>query len=272
MQTFFRTLTCGARSIHSAGFRLGLAVVALMTGAGAAGQEPRAAEHPLVPALRLAKASLEAAEQVRAFEAVFYKRDEVNGYLYAHSAYVKFRAEPLSVYMKFHQPHEGREVIYVAGRNGGNLLAHESGLKSLIGTVALHPKSEQALSESRYPITEMGLAKLAKGVITLWESELKYGEIDVKYYPNATHPQLGKRECQVIESTHPVPRRQFKFHKTRLWIDKETGLPVRVEQYGFPRREGERPPLLEEYTYRDVKTDVELNDIDFDVRNPQYSF
>jgi hypothetical protein len=44
-----------------------------------------------------------------------------------------------------------------------------------------------------------------------------------------------------------------------------------MEQWGFPVG-GSEPPLIEEYTYTDIKTNVGLTDSDFDVRNRKYHF
>src|SRR5690606_29497957 len=114
--------------------------------------------------------------------------------------------------------------------------AHGTGIEKIAGTMRLLPTSERAMAESRFPITMMGMRTLVDGVITQWEREAQFGEIDVKYYPDA---KLGAMECYVIESSHPQPRKQFKYHLTRLYIEKATRMPVRVEQYGFPTRAGE---------------------------------
>ena len=50
---------------------------------------------------------------------------------------------------------------------------------------------------------------------------------------------------------------------TRLYIDNKTRLPIRVQQYGFPRKSGGKPPLIEEYTYSNVKRDKKIGDSDF---------
>jgi outer membrane lipoprotein-sorting protein len=125
------------------------------------------------------------------------------------------------------------------------------------------------LSQSRHSITDIGLRNLVRRMIDRWEQESKYGECDVKYYAQA---KLGERACLVIECFHPHPRQQFRFQISRLFIDKETNLPVRVENYGFPSRAGEKPPLIEEYTYTNVRTNVGLTDRDFDPKNPAYQF
>ena len=119
------------------------------------------------------------------------------------------------------------------------------------------------------PITDAGIANAMKMLVEQWEKESKYGEIDVKYYRDA---KIGDVNCRIIESSHPTPRKQFDNHKTRLWVDVKTGLPVRFQKYGFPRSKSGQAPIIEEYTFVDLKTDVKLGNIDFDRENPRYKF
>lgn len=229
------------------------------------------ADHPLTAVLKLAKASRERLKQVKDYRCRFAKRDVVNGKVHAHSTQVKFRSKPMSVYMKFDRPSPGREVIYVEGQNGGKLLAHEPGLLGIVGTVALDPKSKRALSESRHPITEFGLKNLVDGVIAQWEREAQFAakETETRFYPQA---KLHNRECQVIETRHPVRRRQFPFYMTRLYLDNKTQFPVRLEQYGYPRTAKGKPPLIEEYTYSQIQTNQGFTNRDFNPNNPNYGF
>jgi hypothetical protein len=232
--------------------------------------------HPLAAAIRIAKSSQETLETVKDFDATFCKQELVNNRLYPHMMFIKYRNKPLSVYLRFNKPHEGREVIYFEGRNDGKLLAHETGIKGVVGTVSLTPTSKKALSEGRHPITKIGLHNMLQEVIQQWERETKYGEVNIKYFPNAklknSNPMLRELECKVIESSHPRPRKQFPYHLTRLYIDKKMNLPVRVEQYGFPPRPGAAPPLIAEYTYWNIRTNVGLKNADFDTKNSQYDF
>lgn len=226
-------------------------------------------KHPLAPALEHAYRSRRSLEAIEDYEAVFSKRERINGRLKATTMNLKLREKPFSVYLKYVNPNEGREVVYVQGRNGGMLLAHDTGIKAIAGTVSLAPDSEDAMEDNRYPITLIGMRNLIDQVIGQWEEEGKYGEIDVKYYPNA---KLSGAECKVIESVHPQPRKQFKFKMTRLFLDKQTNLPVRVEQYAFPAAGDKEPPLVEEYTYSQLRTNVGLTDRDFDTKNSNYAF
>lgn len=240
--------------------------VLLLPPAGAADADPR---HPLAPAIEHAELAAKSLDAVRDYEAVFSKREMVKGKLVAGEMQLKLREEPFSVYMQYIKPNQGREVIFVEGRNKGMLLVHEAGIRSIAGTVSLAPDSDSVLNESRYPADMVGMRKLVGKIIEQWQAETQFGEVDVKFYPDA---RLGETSCKVIESTHPTPRRQFRFQMTRLYIDKESGLPVRAEQYAFPQQPGGKPQLVEEYTYTRIRTNLGLQDRDFDHTNPNYAF
>ena len=227
------------------------------------------AEHPLIPAIRYAKTCLEKVEALPGYEATFLKREVVGKSTVSHKMRMKVRHKPFSVYLYFENPHEGREVIYVEGQNNGKLIAHEAGLLSLAGSMELLPTEPMAMNENRYPITSAGIANALRIIIAEWEKETKYGETEVKYFKDA---RLDTMTCRVIESSHPQPRRQFNSHKTRLWIDTETQLPVRLQKFGFPKRPKDKPPLVEDYSYLNIRTNVRLTDADFDRNNRKYAF
>lgn len=233
-------------------------------------------KHPLDPFLKMADESLRALEKVNDYTALFRNMEMVRGKAFPHVIYLKFRRKPFSVYMYFLKYHRGRQVLYVAGRNQGKLLAREPTIGGLGITVALKPDSPQALAEGRYPITRMGMETMLKAIIEQWQQDKKDPDLKVTFYPNA---QLRRPEktyqpmnCKVLQTVHPQPRPGVEFHMTRLYIDKKTGFPVRVEQYGFPRKPGTPPPLLGEYTYWNVRPNVGLTDADFDRKNPKYRF
>ena len=227
-------------------------------------------EHPLLAAIRFAQTGLKALDDVKDYTSTFEKIEMVNGQLVRQTIFVKFREKPFSVYLKYPAPNAGREILYVHGFNQNLLFAHEgSGLKALVGTVTLASNDPRIMAETRRPITDMGMRNLCRMVIDQWQLESKYGECDVQYFPEA---KVDNTKCQVIESSHPRPRRQFQFHKTRLFLDEATKLPFRVENYGFPQKPGDEPPILEQYTFLKISTNVGLQDADFDRLNPNYGF
>ncbi len=239
------------------------------------GQAGASAEaHPLTKPIKILRQCRKTLDGVKDYTATFSKKERLGrsgNKLLAQTMKMKFRDEPFSVYFYFQdRDTRGREVLYVNGRNQNKLLVHEgSGLSSLVGTLTFAPTAGDVMKENRYPITEVGLKNMADKIIQQWEGETKYEETTVKYYNNA---KLGSMDCMAIESTHPQPRREFKYHMTRVYIDKKTKMLVRVEQYGFPRRNGQQPPIVEEYTYSDIKTNIGLTDVDFDRRNSRYKF
>lgn len=226
-------------------------------------------EHPLRPAIRVVEQSLRTIQAIPAYEATFTKRELVSNRMIAQQMKMKFRREPFSVYFYFLGDQKGREVIYVDGRNNGQILVHETGIASFAGTLRLAPTDTLAMNENRYPITQVGIENFLLVLREQWMQEAKYGETEVTYYRNA---KLGGMTCRRIVVTHPRPRRQFRFHKTVLWIDDETGIAVRLQQFGFPVRSGVPAPIVEDYAYTDLRTDVRISDRDFDENNPRYNY
>lgn len=226
--------------------------------------------HPYVPVLKLAGVAQAAVDKVQDYQGVLTKREFIGNKLHTQQMEIKVRHEPFSVYLKFREPFAGREVLYVEGQNENKMLAHEgSGITSLIGTISLPLDSREAMKDNKYPINMIGMSNMISKLTETWTYETQFGECDVKYYPNA---QLGNVPCRVVETSHPQARRQFRFSLVRLYMDKETNLPIRCECYGFPMQAGEKAPLLEEYTYTNLRVNVGLRDFDFDRQNPSYQF
>ena len=226
--------------------------------------------HPLYLPLQEAYKAREALKAIKHYEADFVKRELIGRRLQKSTMNLKLREEPFSFYLKFLDVNVGREVIYNEGRLNNQMQIHEAGIKSLAGTVLRAPNATDVMAENRYPANLIGLKSMLDKVIKQWEEEGKFGEIKTQKYPGSKLP-TGE-ECVAYESLHPTPRNQFKFHITRLWIENKTGLVIRVEQLGFPQMGDKEPPVIEEYTYGSLKTNVKLTDYDFDVKNKTYKY
>jgi hypothetical protein len=225
--------------------------------------------HPLKPLIKSAEESLATLKQVKDYSATLYKSEVVQGKVFEQTLFMKLRQEPFSVYLKFETLHAGREVIYAEGQNKGKLIAHETGLKSLAGTISYLPTDKAVLVDNRYPITQVGMVRLLESMLEQWKTEGQYQELKVETYSGS---QVGDRECRLLEVIHPQPRDYFKYYKSRLYIDSKTKFPIRLEQYGWPEKEGGEPVLLEEYTYTNINTNIGLTDADFDKSNKEYAF
>ncbi|MBN2580522.1 MAG: DUF1571 domain-containing protein [Pirellulales bacterium] len=231
-------------------------------------------EHPMMPALRWAYAGLGNIEKIEDYSSTLVKHErmydgKMKDYEYC---FIKVRHRPFSVYMRFLAPADvkGREVIYIEGRNNGNMWAHGSGVqKKLFGTVSLKPNGPVAMKDQRYPITELGILNLTRRLVEVAEKDRHYGECEVRFYKNA---KVNNRVCTIIEAKHPVPRGNFIFHVARIYVDDELNLPIRYEAYNWPKEPGGPPELTEEYTYQNLKLNNGFTDADFDTNNPNYRF
>ncbi len=230
-------------------------------------------QHPLEPALEIAyKALANIQTNIHDYSATMVKRERIDGKLNdTEYMFIKIRHQPFSAYTYFKAPEnlKGQEAIYVEGKNDNNMMAHGVGIRKLVGTLPLKPDGTIAMQNQRYPITEIGILNLTKRLIEVAEQDKNFGECEVKFYKGA---KINKRPCTCIEVVHPTPRRNFRFHKALVFIDDELNVPVRYEAYEWPAAPGEQPPLLEQYTYVDLKVNIGLTDADFDVHNPSYGF
>jgi len=230
-------------------------------------------EHPLMPTLRWAYSGMGNLEKIQDYSATVAKRERIGGKVGDYEyLFVKLRHRPFSVYMYFVGPPalKGQETIFVEGQNDNKMFAHGVGIKNtMFGTVSLKTDGPIAMQNQRYPITELGILNLTRRLVEVGEQDIKYGECDVKFYEGA---KINNRVCTCIEVVHPVPRRNFRYHLARIFVDKELNLPIRYESYDWPKEKGGAPELLEEYTYLNLKLNNGFTDADFDIKNPNYKF
>ncbi len=225
----------------------------------------------LGPVLETARASRETLRKMPGYTCTFIKREQIKkNSMITQSMTLKFRRAPFSVYLKSIDPNPGREVLYVEGRNNGKFYFHEgSGLVSLLGTLSLLPTCNDAMKESRHPITMIGMENMLNIYIRELEECCQYSDTQVQTYPQA---KLGDVECVMYEISHPQQRGSLEFFKGRVYFDKKANLPIRVEQYAYPVKAGKEPQLVEEYNYVDVKPVDVTSEKDFDVKNEAYGF
>jgi hypothetical protein len=234
--------------------------------------EAKPASGSIDEALNLAYKAREKFRTVRDYRCTFIKREQVDGKLLPREfVEMKARTRPFSIYLKWQTPYDGREVIYVHGQNDGKLLAHGTGVEKVVGgTVSLDPNGNKAMENCRHAITEAGIGNLIDQLISSGEAEKKLGKSQVEIRQNA---KVDGRVCWLVKSTHPNDPKRFPYHRTKVFFDKEHGLPIRFEGYAAPKaNSGPDGELIEEYTYRDLELNAGLTAMDFSVDNPNYQF
>lgn len=248
---------------------------------GNAGAFAQTNGHPLDPVLAMAKDRLERLRrEVRDYTATLIKRERINGKLTEQEfLFVKIRhpqvrdgrtVVPFSVYLRYLRPPSvaGREAIWVEGRNGNKLIAHDAGLRNVL-RYRLDPDGYLATMGNRYSIKDTGFLNLLEKLIEKGEQDRNHGECEVKTFERA---KIDGRPCKVIQVTHPQRRDYFDYYRAQIFVDLELDIPIRYAAWSWPPAEGQPPVLEEEYTYRDVRLNVGLTDRDFDPDNPEYDF
>lgn len=228
--------------------------------------EQRSGEHPLMPCLRLAQGALaEMNQSVQDYSASFTKVERMNGKLGApQKMEIRVRHQPFSVYLKFITPTPGQEVLFVENQNNGKLVALGAGWKRRFGKVNLDPEGAMAMRDQRYPITKAGIKNLTAELVEIASQDVKYGECQVRH----GSAKIDGRPATMIESIHPVPRKNFRYHKAQIFIDNELRLPVAYRAYSWPAQGTTTPILEEQYTYTNLKINNGFTDADFSPEGP----
>lgn len=220
-------------------------------------------EHPLVPVLRVIKLSQEEIDNnIRDYSCTLVKQERVDGELgEKQHIFMKVMHQPFSVYMSFLQPYAGREVLYVAGQNNGQLTVLEAGFKRMLGKVNLDPVGTLAMRGQKHPITSVGMRNLTDKLTKIWEAEAKFAECEVTTNPST---KVAGRSATMVQIVHPIARQDFHFHAARLFFDNELKIPIHFDAYLWPAQEGGDPPLEESYTYTNLKINNGFTAGDFD--------
>ena len=203
--------------------------------------------------------------EIKDYSCKFVKRENIDGELGSHQViYLRVRHEPFSAYMYFLAPDgiKGRQASYIDGENDGKLVALSEGLAGKLGPIRIPTDGILAMEDNRHPITNVGLLNLMTLLGEDYTKAAESGETIVRRIPAA----VAKRQCTVTEIKHPKKQDNFKFHLSRIYFDNETDLPIRFEAYDWPADGEKEPPLLEEYTYIDLKIDQGLDDEEFGIR------
>jgi len=127
------------------------------------------------------------------------------------------------------------------------------------------------MERNRYPITHTGIQRLFEELLVVGQEELN-NPLDELEYRQVDGVKINGRVCHMLEFTHPVQRDNYRYHIARIFVDDELDLPIRHAAYDWPDEEGGKPKLLEEFTYLNLKLNVDLTDWDFDHRNEEYDF
>jgi hypothetical protein len=235
------------------------------------------AEQPLTAVINYARREQQYMNRmVRDFTCRLVKRERINGVLQEmHFIDMEVReaqsdggqlVSPLSIYLHFLAPKNvvDRRVIFVEGANQGKILVRNGGKHFDYVIADVDPNSDAAREETLVPVTGIGFNRLLAHMIDVLE---KHRQIDVTGENTSAErirgAKINGRECTVIRITHPRPMPGLEFHQANVFVDEELHAPVRVDYSDWPKIEGRPGALIAEYTYTNLKLNVDLPDSTF---------
>jgi hypothetical protein len=224
----------------------------------------RAGPSPLDEPLHLIAEARKAYSAVHDYSCTMIKLERLEGGLTpAHVVTMNVRTEPFAVDLKWQLPkdYDGQEACYVCGKNDGNMRVKSAGLLGALGFISLGLNDARVKETSRHSITEAGLGSLIERFARCWEEERNLGVTKVRL----AEYEYDHRRCTRVETLQPPETRdRFKCQRVVLYFDRETHLPIRLECFDWPKRDGEAGELLESYSYPHLKLNVGLSDAVFD--------
>src|SRR5262249_11289766 len=124
----------------------------------------------------------------------------------------------------------------------------------------IDPNDRRVFEHSRHTIREAGMGNMCDQLIRCFETEkqLNKSQVTVAEY------NCNNRRCYRIEVTRTERTPQSYCYRTVVYIDQETKLPLRTENYEWPAQGGTPGgELLEMFSYYDIRFNAGLTDAHF---------
>lgn len=203
--------------------------------------------------------------RVEGYTARFVRQEVVEGALRPREeALLKFQRPGLMYLRWIAGPPEGREILFVPGRDGNRMLVREPGLLSSLVTIAIAPDSPRVLRESRHPVTDIGIGRLIDLIADNARRATAAGELTLRDHGVVAGPAGRERRLEVV-----LPRAgqgRYYCYRLELGVAVRSGLPVRATIYDWGDRR------VAHYEYLDLGLNPALTSGDFDAANPEYGF
>jgi hypothetical protein len=244
------------------GGALAAAVLGFVASTGSA-QPP--APSPVERAGQLIGEAQSSFARVRDYAGTLVRQERINHELQPEQ-FIQFRIrqQPFSVALKWASPRHlaGQEAIFVSGKNNNEIRAHGSGLMSIAGWVSLATNDPRVMKNSRHSIMETGIGNMISIISRTYEINRQLPENQVKV--TFADYAFQQKPCTRMEVVHRVFNPQLYCHRCVVFFDKETKLPVRVEVFDWPAKNGNpNGELLECYSYINLRLNVGLTDESF---------
>ena len=191
---------------------------------------------------------------------ILKKQERIDGVLNPVDViFVKWK-RPFSIYLKFLEGNDkGREVIFIEGKYRDKMIVSPGGILGAL-TIKIAPDSIIAKKNNRHKITEAGMSNTIGRILSVIEdeSEKPSSDASVVFFEEEKYDNDVCIHIRINKSSYAA--------RTEVYLYSDTLYPHTIISYD---EDGE---LLESYNYSEIKTNVGLDDEDFDPDNKEYNF
>jgi hypothetical protein len=145
-------------------------------------------------------------------------------------------------------------AVYRQGFNDGKVLARQSGLLgALAGKLRLDPNESLALSDSRHPITEVGLGKIIERAL----KDSANSNIGSHFVGEETLEGRPSNKFEFTATGDEAVGGLEAARKALIWVDRELKLPVKIELYDAAKT------LLERHRFKQLNINPKFSEKTF---------
>jgi hypothetical protein len=200
---------------------------------------------------------------VKDYSCMLVSQERVKGQLLEQNVIdFKARREPFSVSMRWIGPEKskGQEVAFIAGKNNNKMRVKSNFLgANVIGFVTLDPNDPRVLQHSRHTILEAGILNMIEQNLQHWQVARNGNKTKV----TVGESEYDKRRCLRVEVTAVDRSAATYCCRSVIYLEKESKIPIRIENYDWPREGVPGGDLLEVFSYVGLRFNVGVRDEEF---------
>jgi hypothetical protein len=199
-------------------------------------------------------------QNVADYTCTFKKQERIRGAIgLEQEIQVRFRQEPFSVAMTWvSHPPMGDRVLYVEGRNGGQMLVRPA--SSILRALApegvwRQPDGDEAKASTLRTVDRFGFERGMLSLLDVYRHAKAGGRLQEQF---GGYYQVNGRQAMQLVRVLTDKDGQCPARKTHIYIDVEYLVPVMIEAFGWDNEE-----FLYRYVYSDIKSNVGLTETAF---------
>jgi hypothetical protein len=222
--------------------------------------QPAPQAHPLdAPIGWLKEAQNNYSKVVQNYTCTLIKKERINGVMQEPNIILfSSKVHPFSVYMKWVGPAKanGREVCYVQGRHNDQIRVKDSRPIGGLVWISISPDDPRVMRESRHNIREAGLGNMIVQNLRSLETAREINKTGVKI----AEFKFDNRVCYRIETRNDERHPKHYCYRSVLYLEKESKIPMRLENYDWPTAANPEGELIEEFSYASLQFNVPMSE------------